>query len=127
MFKRVLMISGLLLLTNQLMISAVPTPEAARQFIDYYLNGQNESILLADMKICRDVAENECVDNVEPDMLEQGTSYMIWCLFVVPGTDREENLIIQFNHNGITRMTRELTVSSSIRWRTWRSLTTNRQ
>ena len=56
-------------------------------------------------------------------MLEQGTSYMIWCLFVVPGTDREENLIIQFNHNGITRMTRELTVSSSIRWRTWRSFT----
>ena len=104
----------------------VLTPDAAKSFIDFYFNGQGQGAVLADLQICTEIVENECSDPVSPLALEMGVRYNAWMMFVVPQGDEIDDIIVQFNHAGITRVTRELSIKGSIRYRTWRAFTPNR-
>ena len=102
------------------------TKDAAKSFLDFYYNGQGSGVILADSQLCTEISENECVDPVSPIALQNGVTYNFWMMFVVPQGDEIDGLLVQFNQSGITRSTREISVSGSIRYRTWRGFTPNR-
>ena len=102
-----------------------PSSDEAKAFIDFYYNGQGAGVVLADMKICREVVENECSGEVAIDSRKKNEKYVLWMMYVVPKDDKIEGLIIQFNQGGLTRFTREASVSGSVRYRTWRSFKLN--
>ena len=100
-----------------------PTPEAAMSFLNFYYEGQGQGVVLADVKVCTQVEQNDCVGNKEFNSLIKGIQYYLWMLYVVPKDDEIDDIIIQFNQRGLTRFTREVSVSGSIRFRTWRLFT----
>ena len=104
-----------------------PTPEAAMSFLNFYYKGQGQGVVLADVKVCTEVKENECIDTMAVDSLKNETQYYLWMLYFVPKGDQVKDIIIQFNQGGITRFTRVVSVSGSIRYRTWKSFTLNKQ
>jgi len=102
-----------------------PTPEAAKSVLAFYFNGQGNGVVLADVMICTEIENNECVDNVPVDSLKKESQYYLWMLYIVPSGDEVDGIIIQFNKGGITRFTRDVSVSGSIRYRTWKTFTLN--
>ena len=58
--------------------------------------------------------------------LKKDEQYMIWMMYVVPRGDEVSDIIVQLNQNGITRFTKDVSVSGSIRYRTWKSFSLNR-
>ena len=102
------------------------TSEAAKSFIDFYFNGQGQGVVLADMKICMEIVENECSEEVSPIALQQGVTYSVWMMFVVPQGDEIDDIIVQYNSGGITRKSSTASVKGSVRYRTWKSFTANR-
>ena len=105
---------------------SILTSDAARSFIDFYYNGQGKGVVLADIKLCTEVIENECSEEVAPVALQQGQTYMLWMMYVVPQGDEIDDIIIQYNSGGITRKSGQVSVKGSIRYRTWNSFTPNR-
>ncbi len=116
----------LLIVSVNIFAQSKPTPESALSFLNFYYNGQGQGVVLADMKVCTTIEENECANNVAADSLKKDEQYMIWMMYVVPREDKVDNIIVQFNQNGITRYTKLVSVSGSIRYRTWKSFILNR-
>lgn len=102
-----------------------PSAEAAKSFLDFYYKGQGQGVVLADMKVCTDVAEAECTETLDPSLLLVGMKYKIWMVYVVPDGDEVDTLSLQFSKDGETKFTRDLSVKGSIRYRTWRSFNPN--
>ncbi len=102
-----------------------PSSEVAKSFLDFYHKGQGKGVVLADIKVCADVVDAECTETVDPSLLLAGMKYKIWMAFVVPEGDTVESLFIQFNVDGETKFTRDLSVKGSIRYRTWRNFNPN--
>ena len=103
-----------------------PTPESALSFLNFYYNGQGQGVVLTEMKVCTAIEENECANNAVVNSLKKDEQYMIWMMYVVPREDKVDNIIVQFNQNGMTRYTKQVSVSGSIRYRTWKSFSLNR-
>ncbi len=108
-------------------VAAQPTltPEAAQSFLEFYYSGQGTGVVLADAQLCTEITENQCSEPVSPIALQQGETYYLWMMFVVPQGDEVDGIIVQFDHNGITRATGDISVEGSIRWRTWKGFTPN--
>ena len=102
------------------------TSDAAKSFIDFYYNGQGQGVVLADIKLCNEIVENECSGEVSPVALQQGETYMLWMMYVVPQGDAVEDIIVQYNSGGITRKSGQVSVKGSVRYRTWKPFTPNR-
>lgn len=102
-----------------------PSPEAARDFLAFYYDGQGRGVVLADTKICAEIVEYECADAVAPAQLKTDTPYHLWMTYVVPQGEEVDDLIVQFNQGGLTRFTREAAVKGSVRYRTWRTFSLN--
>ena len=98
-----------------------PTAEAAKNFLDFYYEGQGKGVILVDSKVCTDVVEAECAESVDPSLLQVGMKYKIWLAFVVPRGDVVNSLSMQFSNEGEVKFARDLSVKGSIRYRTWRS------
>ena len=98
-----------------------PSPETAKSFLDFYYNGQGKGVVLADIKVCTDVENADCVETVDPSLLKVGMKYKVWMAFVVPEGDVVESLSVQFTKDTETKFERALSVKGSIRYRTWRS------
>lgn len=101
------------------------TSEQAKAFQEYYYNGSGRDVVLADMQICDSVEQNECSGAAGKELVK-GRTYMVWMSFVVPRDDQNQNIIIQFNYNGMTMKTATATVSGSIRYRTWKGFVPNK-
>lgn len=99
-----------------------PSPEEAQRFLEFYYNG--EGVVLAAVQICEEVPREgdrqyACVGEVAPDAVQTGTDYALRMVYVVPQDVEQETIIVQYNRNGVTRAVDEVTVSGSIRYRTW--------
>ncbi len=97
-----------------------PSAEDARNVIDYYLLGQGQGPILMDARFCHNVVENECADLVAPDALIKGEAYNVWFRFLVPQGEEVNGIQVEFIHDGVTQISKELSASGSIRYRTWR-------
>lgn len=118
----------IVLFTAPVQSFAQPTlsSEAAKSFIDFYFYGQGQGVVLADMKICKEIIENECIDEVSPLALELGVPYMVWMMYVVPDGVEEETILLEYKKDGVTERSSEATVKGSVRYRTWKSFRPNR-
>ncbi len=121
-FCRSLLLALLLILPLSAAAQDRPSPEEARRFLEFYYNG--EGVVLAEVQICTEVPREgerqyECVGEVAPDAVQTGTNYALRMVYVVPQDVDEETIIVQYNRGGVTREVDEVTVSGSIRYRTW--------
>lgn len=109
----------------------MPTTAEAKKVLDFYYEGQGMGVVLIDSKWCTEVEKegdnkNNCKDEVNPASVQTDQELTLWMAFLVPSDDPEQHIIIQFEHNGIARMVKDVTVSGSIRYRTWRSVKFNK-
>lgn len=115
----------MIVFTSPVFTQDKPDPAAAKSVLDFYYYGQGKGVVLADVKICADVDQNECRDEVGLTSLRKGVQYHLWMLYIVPQGDEADNILVQFNQKGLTRFTRDVSVSGSIRYRTWKTFTLN--
>lgn len=102
----------------------VPSPEEAQRFLDFYYNGQDRGVVLAEARICTDVPRDgdrayACVGEVTTDAVQTNQPYYLRMVFVVPQGMTDVPIVVQYTHQGTTRDEDEVTVSGSIRYRTW--------
>ncbi len=117
--------------TFSLSVAAKPSPETAREVIDYYFNGQEQGIVLADIKLCEDVygegeSKNECKNELKPNALEKNKPFMVWMMFMVPSGMDPQEVMVQLNHGGMTMDVETARVASSVRYRIWRKVSLDR-
>lgn len=101
-----------------------PSPQEARRFLDFYYNGQDRGVVLADVRVCTDVPRDgdqayACVGEVAPDAVQTDQSYYLRMVFVVPQGLEDVPIAVRYIRQGTPRDMDEVTVSGSIRYRTW--------
>ena len=103
-------------------LAAKPSSEEIQKVNQYYATGADP--ILVEKKTCTTVAEdgdnkNNCED--EAYTLVKGKDYLLWMNWFVPAGKKNTKLLVQFNQGGITRRTAQFSVSSSMRYRVWRT------
>lgn len=109
----------------------VPTSAEAKKVLDFYYHGQGQGVVLIDSQWCAEIDKegdnkNNCADEISPAAIQVEQEINLWMAFLVPSDDPEQNIIIQFEHQGVARMVKNATVSGSIRYRTWRKVSFNK-
>jgi hypothetical protein len=102
-----------------------PTPVEVQKVLDFYYGPQTASPILVQSMICRDVVaegeqKNQCSETISPNALRVGEVGYLWLNFMVPRSAGPQQILIQFEHGGTTRMTRQIEIGSAIRYRTWK-------
>ncbi len=110
---------------------AEPSPIEIKKVIEYYYGSTNDAVVVLDTRLCSDVAtqgenKNECTTTISSSAIEVGQPSFLWMKFFVPAKAGEQKILVQFNQNGVTRMTRQLTLSGAIRFRTWKKFVLDR-
>lgn len=105
-----------------------PPSKAAASVIDFYYNGQGQGVVLAKARICEEVPREgdqkySCVGETDPGTVKSGTTYALHMIYLVPRDESIDNILVQYNRGGITRDTDQVSVSGSIRYRTWEQFT----
>lgn len=108
---------------------STPSQRSINDVVSYYY-GSETTPVLADYKLCTDIGtigneRNQCIGELSADSLTQGQTVYLWMNYLVPkGT--QSDLLLHYNHNGITRDASNLKVSGSIRFRTWKKIKLSR-
>ncbi|HKK06041.1 MAG TPA: hypothetical protein VKA50_09350 [Gammaproteobacteria bacterium] len=102
--------------------AAPPSPADANRVVEYYYSDAGAPVLM-NFKLCSGVYEegpdkNNCLEELDPKSIEQGTDVYIWMKFLVP-RDAKASILTQLNHKGITRKTFNRDLDGAIRYRTW--------
>ncbi len=110
---------------------AKPAPEQVREVVDYYFNGRDAGVVLADFRVCDDVhaegeLKNECRGQRDPASLLEGDSVLMWMMFMVPSGVEPQDIMLQLNHQGMTLGLEKAKVASSMRYRVWRKVSFDR-
>ena len=110
---------------------AKPSPAEIKKVLEFYYGSTNDTVVVVDTRLCTDVAtqgenKNECTATISSNEIEVGQPSFLWMNFFVPAKAGEQKILVQFNQNGVTRMTRQLTLSGSIRFRTWKKFALDR-
>lgn len=106
----------------------VPTTAEVKKVLDFYYHGQGSGIVLIDSKICRDIHKegdqrNDCSGEISSaEQVNKDEAVYLWMAYMIPTGDEKQKILIQFELGGVTRMVKDLEVSGSIRFRTWRKL-----
>lgn len=114
-----------------LTLHAKPSADEVRNVVDFYNNGKDEGIVLADVKLCEGIGKegatkNECEGELNPASLTVGESVTVWMSFMVPLGLQEQEIMVQLNHQGVTREVEKATVTSAMRYRVWRKVKLDR-
>ena len=110
--------------------SGVPDGDEIRRVLSYYDGEVSEAPLLVEAKLCTEIGKeaemkNECMGEIKTS-LQAETDVYLWLNFMVPRHSPDQKILIQFNHDGITRQAREATIQSAIRFRTWKKFRADR-
>ncbi len=121
---------GLALILSPVMALAAskPAPEEVKRVLDYYYHGKGLGPVLLEAKVCRDVQregdeKNECAGDISAEVIKKGESLYLWMAYIVPSGDEPQNVIVQFENGGVTRMVKNLQVTGQLRYRTWLKVT----
>lgn len=125
--KKIILLICSIMMPYSIYAADIPSSAEAKKVLDYYYKGQGQGVVLAASMLCSEIEKegdnkNNCVDEVNPSTLQTGQKLNLWMAFLVPNGDPAQNIIIQFEHNGIARMVKNVKVSGSIRYRTWRKV-----
>ncbi len=118
-------------LLMSLLAHGKPTPEEVRQVIDFYYYGQEQGVVLADVKLCDDVytkgdQKNQCMAERTGDTLNEGEQTHVWMMFMVPSGLGPQDIMLQLNHRGMTMAVKRTRITSAIRYRTWERIKPDR-
>lgn len=107
---------------------APPTPDEVERVLSYYYQGEGQAPILWQLQLCEDVprsGENRlgCEGEVGLSDLTVGTAYDLRMVFLVPEGMETDDVLVQYNRGGITRATDDVTLSGSLRYRTWTTFT----
>lgn len=109
----------------------LPTSDEVKKVLDFYYDGKGLGVVLIEAKMCRDIEregdlKNECAGQIAGQPINKGDEVYLWMSFMVPSGDEKQKIIVQFDNGGVTRMVRNLEISGSLRYRTWRKLVFDR-
>lgn len=110
---------------KKLQNTARPSAEAIQAFWTYYFHGKGQGPLLAEAKLCLEVAKDgpakaECLREAPASGVKTGTPIYIWQAFVVPQGEGETTLSVQVKHGDTLRETKDLVIrGESVRSRHW--------
>lgn len=126
MKKTILLISSAILSVSAF-AADVPSSAEAKKVLDYYYTGQGQGVVLIESILCSEINKegdnkNNCAEALNAAEIQTKQKLNLWMAFLVPNNDPAQNIIIQFEHNGIARMVKNVQVSGSIRYRTWRKV-----
>jgi hypothetical protein len=103
-----------------------PGADAVKNTWDYYYKGQGQGPILAEAKLCTEVAKegpnkNECSIEVDPAAgVKAGTTVLVWQAYLVPQGDSIEDLMVQVKQGNVVRETRDVKIKGEgWRARTW--------
>ncbi len=110
---------------------AKPSSAEIKKVLEYYYGSTSDAVVVVDTRLCSDVAtqgehKNECTATISSTAIEVGQPSFLWINFFVPANAGEQKILVQFNQNGVTRMTRQLTLSGAIRFRAWKKFALDR-
>lgn len=122
---RVVILGLMLCLTPALAFAdAKPAPGDVKRVLDYYYHGKGMGPVLLETKVCRDIQregdeKSECAGDISTQPLKKGESAYLWMAYMVPLGDEPQNIIVQFENGGVTRMVKNSQVTGQLRYRTW--------
>lgn len=122
---RIVLLGLMLCLTPVLALAdAKPTPEEAKRVLDFFYHGKGMGPVLLESKVCRDIQregdeKGECAGDLSAQTIKKGDTVYLWMAYMVPSGDEVQNLIVQFENGGVTRLVKNVQVSGQLRYRTW--------
>ena len=96
---------------------AAPEAQKIREVVDYFYNGQKEGPVLIDSKLCKNIKDLECQDQLAQNSLSMGESVKVWMQFFVPKGESYDDIFVEYKQNGTTRNLQANKVEGSIRYR----------
>ncbi len=108
-----------------------PSATELQKVFSYYDSMTPGQAVLVDYKICQDIHrsgidKNNCNTEIGPKGVEANTSAYVWLQLMVPAHTGPGNLLLQFDHNGVTRKVKTLPISGAFRYRTWAKIKLDR-
>ena len=96
---------------------AAPEAQKIREVVDYFYNGQKEGPVLIDSKLCKNIKDLECQDQLAQNSLSIGESVKVWMQFFVPKGESYDDIFVEYKHDGTPRNLQAHKVEGSIRYR----------
>ena len=96
---------------------AAPPAKSVKEVVDYFYNGQAEGPILTDAKLCKGIKALECEAAIDPKAVTQGDVLHVWMQFFVPKGAMYDDIIVEYQHEGVPRHLKARSVESSIRYR----------
>jgi hypothetical protein len=114
----------LFLLLSAAQAAEAPDKSEILRVLDYYDHGTASGAILVDSKLCQDVyregpEKNNCSEVMADNTLVAGEPGYLWLQLLVPSETEADKVLLQFEHNGVTRKVKELTIRGAFRYRTW--------
>ena len=105
-----------------------PTQDEIKKVMDYYNNGDEAAV--AEMKLCKEVIKegpekNNCAEEAVPAGIQKGEKVFLWVNLMVP-KNQNPNISFQYSKNDRSIKTKEVAVTSALRYRTWQIIPTNK-
>jgi len=127
--KRIIVLSIALLVSS--LAHGKPSPEVVKQVVDFYFQGQEQGVVLADTKLCDNVytkgeQNNECMAERPDNTLSRGEETNVWMLFMVPNKLEPQKILVQLNHRGMTMSVQRASIASALRYRIWKKVKPDR-
>ena len=107
-----------------------PGSEEVKKVIDYYLYGGGKGVVPMEAKFCGEVAlegenKNECVSVLSAQSIMKNQEAYLWMNFMVPAGEQAK-ILLQYSRDNMVRDVDTIAISSSIRYRTWKRVPTNK-
>lgn len=107
---------------------AKPAAEDVKRVLEYYYHGKGMGPVLLETKVCREIQregdeKGECAGDLGAQTIKKGEAVYLWMAYMSPLGDEPQNIIVQFENGGVTRIVKNLQVTGQLRYRTWLKIT----
>lgn len=129
--KKLIFAGIFLVLSSAAIAVEQPTSDEVRKVLDFYYNGKGLGVVLIEAKLCRAIEregdqKNECSGEITAEPIAKGEAVFLWMSYMVPTGDEKQKIIVQLENGGVTRSVKNLDITGSLRYRTWRKVVFNR-
>lgn len=113
---RFFMIVSIFFISSALFAEERPTLSEVKKVLNHYYK-KGDGGFIVDIKLCRDIRDNVCINEVTNKVLSKGEKAKIWMHYFGPdGVDGK--IHYEFANDGRVRKANEIKVKGSVRWRT---------
>ncbi len=96
---------------------AAPPAKSVKEVVDYFYNGQKDGPILIDSNLCKSIKDFECEQAIEPSAVALGDLIHVWMQFFVPKGGAYDDIMVEYNYEGVPRNLNAHKVEGSIRYR----------